>query len=73
MLPKEKTIAVPIRVTFNLRDALGVRAPSSFQTFESACYPLIRLFYIVVYILIFQFNIQIRPEDDLGVSTNDYP
>ena len=32
---KKKPIAVPIWVTFNLRDVLGARAPSSFWTFNS--------------------------------------
>ena len=32
---RKKPIAVPIWVTFNLRDVLGARAPSSFRTFDS--------------------------------------
>ena len=32
---EKKPIAVPIWLTFNLRDVLGARAPSSFRTFNS--------------------------------------
>ena len=32
---RKKPIAAPIWVTFNLRDVLGARTPSSFRTFDS--------------------------------------